>query len=531
MPHCHPSDHFLDRAVVLTALSVEFQAVCAHLTARRTDVQPTGGVYEIGVYPTTERAWEVCVAAVGTGATSVAIEAEQAVRYFDPRVLMVVGIAGGLKDTAIGDVVVCTKMYAYQFAGKEDRFSARPDVFVTSPRVLARARAEAHRKDWFHKIKAPPANPPRILLGPMAAGERVVADRRTAISAFVQSAHSDALALEMEGAGIMSATGAHSHLETIVIRGISDQISSKKLDTAQAMAADHAAAFAYQLLARLGRPHQVFLSYAHEDKATAQKIAESLRSAGIRVWFDQWELRAGDSIAARANQAVAASDVLLVLLSRKSVSSRWMRSELAASLSRELNSRAVTVIPAIIEDCEVPTQFVGRVALDLRTDREDGVQRLVEQLTAAVHVDFSRMDATRFEQLIGDLLEELGFSVQKTAVARGSGFDFEASHTARDPFGAARGEPWLVDARLYRDQRVDLASLRQMTSYLLGQDRIHRGLVLTNGRLTSVAQEFLSKVTTDSGCELRVVEGAELTSLLIRRPNLVNRYFGQGADQ
>jgi len=38
----------------------------------------------------------------------------------------------------------------------------------------------------------------------------------------------------------------------------------------------------------------VFLSYASEDTAAAERIATALRSVGIEVWFDRTELRGGD---------------------------------------------------------------------------------------------------------------------------------------------------------------------------------------------------------------------------------------------
>ena len=41
--------------------------------------------------------------------------------------------------------------------------------------------------------------------------------------------------------------------------------------------------------------HAVFLSYASQDAQAAQKICEALRAAGIEVWFDQSELRGGES--------------------------------------------------------------------------------------------------------------------------------------------------------------------------------------------------------------------------------------------
>ena len=41
--------------------------------------------------------------------------------------------------------------------------------------------------------------------------------------------------------------------------------------------------------------HAVFLSYASQDAEAAQRICDSLRAAGIEVWFDQSELRGGDA--------------------------------------------------------------------------------------------------------------------------------------------------------------------------------------------------------------------------------------------
>ena len=43
------------------------------------------------------------------------------------------------------------------------------------------------------------------------------------------------------------------------------------------------------------RSSAVFVSYASEDAAAALRICESLRAAGIEVWFDQSELRGGEA--------------------------------------------------------------------------------------------------------------------------------------------------------------------------------------------------------------------------------------------
>src|ERR1019366_9465903 len=109
------------------------------------------------------------------------------------------------------------------------------------------------------------------------------------------------------------------------------------------------------------RNRQVFLSYAQADGDVARQIADALQKEGLRVWFDAWELASGDSIVQRIEQAVATSDILVVLLSPNSVASRWVQTELSAAfLSRELRDRAITIIPAVIEDCEIPPLLADR---------------------------------------------------------------------------------------------------------------------------------------------------------------------------
>lgn len=104
---------------------------------------------------------------------------------------------------------------------------------------------------------------------------------------------------------------------------------------------------------------QVFLSYAQEDRDVAIGIANTLRNAGLRIWFDTWELASGDSIAERIDHA-AAGDFVVVFLSPHSVASRWVQQELNASLTTELKDRAITVIPLMIEDCELPQTLTDR---------------------------------------------------------------------------------------------------------------------------------------------------------------------------
>lgn len=116
------------------------------------------------------------------------------------------------------------------------------------------------------------------------------------------------------------------------------------------------------------RPHQIFLSYASADRDVAQKIAEKLRQSNLRVWFDAYKLQAGDSLTARIQDAIMAGDYLVVLLSPDSVRSQWMKRELNASLSLELQSRTITILPVLIADGEIPSALAEIRHIDLRAE-------------------------------------------------------------------------------------------------------------------------------------------------------------------
>src|SRR6185369_15611873 len=139
------------RAVILTALQVEFNAVRAHLTDIREEVHK-GTVYERGIFSGNGRMWKVGIVEVGAGNAGVAFEAERAITRFEPNVVLFVGIAGGVKDVKVGDVVAATKVYGYESGKAERAFKSRADVGNSSYRMEQRAKAEARKDDWKSRI-------------------------------------------------------------------------------------------------------------------------------------------------------------------------------------------------------------------------------------------------------------------------------------------------------------------------------------------------------------------------------------------
>jgi len=224
----------------------------------------------------------------------------------------------------------------------------------------------------------------------------------------------------------------------------------------------------------------------------------------------------GDTIRERVDRAVQTSDFFLVFLSKASVASQWIQQEIGDVLSREMNDRAITIIPVLIEDCDVPPLLAGRKNFDLTKDVAAGARRLAEQLASAATIDLSRLDPKTFEQLIAELLAALGFEISLSHTDHG--IDVIATR-AKDPLAAERSENWLVEVKKYGQGRVGIATIQQLIAYLSSASSDTKGLLVTNGNITSVAREFLSDASQRAGREVRVIDGTELTSLLARHPH------------
>lgn len=79
------------------------------------------------------------------------------------------------------------------------------------------------------------------------------------------------------------------------------------------------------------RPYtrDAFISYASEDKESiARPLAERLRSLGLRVWFDEYELTMGDRLREKIDEGLRASRYGVVILSPSFFAKKWPQHEL-----------------------------------------------------------------------------------------------------------------------------------------------------------------------------------------------------------
>lgn len=122
----------------------------------------------------------------------------------------------------------------------------------------------------------------------------------------------------------------------------------------------------------------IFLSYNREDQAIARRYADALTREGFEVWWDVG-LKTGEAYDEVTENALRAAKAVVVLWSKKSVASRWVRAEAT------LADRAKTLAPVMIEPCERPIMFELVQTADLTSWNGDPEHPVWKTFVADLH--------------------------------------------------------------------------------------------------------------------------------------------------
>jgi hypothetical protein len=121
----------------------------------------------------------------------------------------------------------------------------------------------------------------------------------------------------------------------------------------------------------------VFLSHNSKDKPLVKELAVWLKAQGIKVWYDEWELRPGMPWQRELEQGIVQSGTTIICFGQAGFGT-WHEPEMRAAISESMQ-RGCPVIPVLLPGCpanlELPLFLQDRTWVDFRNGLDDEAAR------------------------------------------------------------------------------------------------------------------------------------------------------------
>jgi len=121
----------------------------------------------------------------------------------------------------------------------------------------------------------------------------------------------------------------------------------------------------------------IFVSYASADRDRARAVAQALTDQGWSVWWDR-TIPPGRQFDEVIEEALDSARCVVVLWSRASVASQWVKTEAAEAMRRKI------LVPVLIEDVKIPLEFRRLQAADLSTWTGGSTHEEVQKFFASI---------------------------------------------------------------------------------------------------------------------------------------------------
>jgi TIR domain len=255
----------------------------------------------------------------------------------------------------------------------------------------------------------------------------------------------------------------------------------------------------------------VFISHASEDKdAVVRPLAEELRGRGVRVWYDEYELKIGDSLRTSIEQGLAQSRRGIVIISPDFFKKHWTREELNGLTALEAAAGAHRVLPVWhnIDHAEVASQapmLADRVAATTDLSIPELAVKLIEALGAdgsledrllvvALSVEVTKVTASVVSVMLRNVgsTHAMHVSLEPRRV-EGRGVPLTVGYSEAIPAGASH----VIELERFPPQDAQADALYDLLyadpgELVLKQQRLHFFLapdVVTGGSFDGLAME------------------------------------------
>lgn len=180
----------------------------------------------------------------------------------------------------------------------------------------------------------------------------------------------------------------------------------------------------------------VFLSHSSKDKIAVRDIAKRLKEDGLKVWFDEWQIKPGDSIPAKFEEGLENSRVLILCMSANAFGSDWAQLESYLFRFRDPLNKGRRFIPLRLDDTPIKGSLSQFHFISWQAEERDiEYGRLVEACKLVAKTNSEIQQAVRSQM-----------AMQSTALKRNSGVGIQES-TVKRLFGMSANRCAIPDCK------------------------------------------------------------------------------------
>jgi hypothetical protein len=116
--------------------------------------------------------------------------------------------------------------------------------------------------------------------------------------------------------------------------------------------------------------YSCFISHSTKNQVFAERIYADLQARGVRCWFAPEDLKIGEEIRVGIDESIRRYDKLLIILSRYSVTSEWVKKEVETAMEKERSQKRIVLFPIRLDDSIMKIETGW--AADIRRTRNIG---------------------------------------------------------------------------------------------------------------------------------------------------------------
>lgn len=116
--------------------------------------------------------------------------------------------------------------------------------------------------------------------------------------------------------------------------------------------------------------YSCFISYSSKDHEFAERLHADLQSKNVRCWFAPEDMKIGDRIRPRIDEAIRVHDKLLLVLTESSMKSAWVEKEVETAFEKERKQGRTVLFPIRLDDAVMDAEEAW--AADIRRTRHIG---------------------------------------------------------------------------------------------------------------------------------------------------------------